>query len=209
VVIWNLAPNKETATYTSFFYVALHLAAILSPFIAGGIFDLYAFNSLKNGFETSGLRIMFVYVIVCFLLIIVFISLVKIFRNKQLKEIEDKDAYIQQRLVQKEYPLQYIPMLLFGIGTRRRKVILDLRKEHHDEQKEMDEQLRKLRKKQMFVVEDMTDETKDLDEFHKQTIVEHKQKKKEMVKEQKEKIKELRQDIIEKKIKKKLEEEYD
>ncbi len=209
VVIWNLAPDKETATYTSFFYVALHMAAILSPFIAGVIFDLYALNSSKNGSDFSGLRIMFVYVIACYLLTIGFISLVKIFRNRQLKEIGDKDTYIQQRLEQKEYPLQYIPMLLFGIGTRRRKVILDLRKEHHEEQKEMDEQIRKLRKKQMFVAEDLPDDAKVVDERHKKTIADHRQMKKEMVKEQKEKIREMRQDIIDEKIKKKFEEEYD
>lgn len=209
VVIWNLAPDKETATYTSFFYVALHMAAILSPFIAGGIFDLYAFRLFKNGDETSGLRIMFVYIIVCFLFTIVFISLVKVFRNKQLKEIEDKETYIKQRLEQKEYPLQYIPMLLFGIGTRRRKVIQDLRKEHQEEQKEIAEKIRKLRKKQMYIIEDLTEDNIDVVELQKKTIVEHKQKKKEMLKEQKEKIRELRQDIIEKKIKKKFEEEYD
>ncbi len=209
VVIWNFAPDKETATYTSFFYVALHLAAILSPFIAGSIFDLYAFNLFKNGDDTSGLRIMFVYAIVCFMLTIIFISLVKVFRNKQLREIGDKETYIRHRLEQKEYPLEYIPMLLFGIGTRRRNAILVLRKEHQEEQKDIDEKIRKLRKKQMYVVENLSDDTRNIEELQKKTIIEHKQMKKEMTKEQKEKIRELRQDIIEKKIKKKLEEEYD
>ncbi|MHA1552437.1 MAG: hypothetical protein ACTSQC_10895, partial [Candidatus Heimdallarchaeaceae archaeon] len=85
----------------------------------------------------------------------------------------------------------------------------DLRKEHQEEQKEMTEKIRKLQKEQMYAVEDLTDDTRTVAELQKKTIVEHKQKKKEMVKEQKEKIREMRQDIINKKIKKKLEEEYD
>ena len=209
VVIWNFAPKRQTAIYTSYFYVALHLAAILSPFIAGGLFDLYSYISQLKGFGTIGLRIMFVYILVCFLITTVFISLVKIYRNKQLKEIEDKDNYIQLRLEQKEYPLQYIPMLLFGVGLRRKKIFQELRKEHQEEQKEIDETIRKLRRKQMFEIDEEKSDAKIVEKQHKQAIVDHKQKKKELVKEQKEEIRELKQDIIEKEIKKKLEEHYE
>ncbi|NHJ38934.1 MAG: SLC45 family MFS transporter, partial [Asgard group archaeon] len=40
VVLWNQTPEGKIATYTSFYSVFWNTAAIISPFLAGGIFDL-------------------------------------------------------------------------------------------------------------------------------------------------------------------------
>ena len=141
MVIWNIAPKQKTATYTSYFYLFNHLASIISPFLAGGIFDLYEFSSLKKANPTSGLKIMFVYILVCFIITVACLIFVKIRRVKQLTEIKDKNIYLQQVLEQKEYPLLYLPMLLFGVGVRSDKALTELRKTQIDERKELREKL--------------------------------------------------------------------
>lgn len=207
VVIWNISPKKQTATYTSYFYVFVHLAAILSPFIAGGIFDLYEYTALQAGLEVSGLRIMFVYMLVCFIITMGFLVAVKILRNKELKEIEDKEKYLEKVVKQKEYPLLYIPTLLFGIGVRQDKELIELREEQIKERRELRRKIRKIKQNRRKLRRRVFSDIDDLVNLQVQELKEYMKLRKEMKKEHKDQRKELKQEILEDKILKKRTEE--
>ena len=207
VVIWNLAPKQKIATYTSYFYLFAHLASVISPFLAGGIFDLYQFSSIKAGNPTSGLRIMFLYISVCFVITVACIVFVKIRRTKQLTTIKDKEVYIQQRLEQKEYPILYLPMLLFGVGVRSNKALTDLKKEQIDQRIELRKKIRKIRQNRRLLKKRFFSEIDNLTKLQIEELREHQQLAKEMKKDHKDRRKELRQEIMEGLIKKRLKEE--
>ena len=207
VVIWNLAPKKKTATYTSYFYLFAHLASVLSPFLAGGIFDLYELSKIRLGDSTSGLRIMWIYITVCFIITIAFIVTVKVLRTKELIRIKDTTEYIQQRIDQKEYPILYLPMLLFGVGVRRNTALAVLKKEQINERKELRKRIRKLRRNKRHLKRRFFSEIDDLTKLQIDELKEHQKLVKELKKEHKEERKELRHEIMEDIIKKRLEEE--
>ncbi|MFW9924096.1 MAG: MFS transporter, partial [Candidatus Thorarchaeota archaeon] len=209
VVIWNLSPKNKTATYTSYFYVFLHLASIISPFLAGGIFDLYKYIAKTMGIETSGLRVLFVYIFVFFLITVALLALVKIYRTKQLVEIKDKEEYLQQRIDQKEYPLLYIPMLLFGVGVRQERALIELREKHIKERKELKQKIRKLKKNKRLLKRRLFSEVDDLVDFQIEELKEHMKQQKELRKDYKDKMRDLKQEIREERLKKRLEESFD
>lgn len=210
VVIWNIAPRNKTATYTSYYYAFHHLAAIISPFLAGGIFDLFQYFFDKWGWNVPGIRVLFIYVSFCFVIALILLSIVKVLRTKELREIKDTDEYVLRRFEEKEYPLLFLPMLLFGVGLRQEKALIDLKNEQNRERRELKREIRKLKRLRRKLKSDVIlGDYQDLDEEHRKAIREHLETGKELRKEHREKRKELRDEIIKEKIKKKLEDEPD
>jgi len=210
VVVWNLAPRNKTATYTSYYYAFHHLAAIVSPFLAGGIFDLFQLYFKRKGWNVPGIRVLFIYVSVCFVIALILLSIVKVLRMKKLREIKDTDEYVLRTFEEKEYPLLFLPMLLFGVGLRQEKAIIDLRNEQNRERRELKREISKLKRLRRKLKSDVIlGDYQDLDEEHRKAIREHLETGKELRKEHREKRKELRDEIIKEKIKKKLEDEPD
>ncbi|NHJ84021.1 MAG: MFS transporter [Asgard group archaeon] len=206
VVIWNMAPKRKTATYTSYFYIFIHLAAVISPLIAGSLFDLFRNVTKKMGYTgNSGLEIMFLYVTVCFIIALVLAIIVKAIRTKNLREMHDTDEYIVKRFEDKEYPLMYLPMLLFGFGLRQEKALSELRKAQNKERKELKSKIRILRKEiRRLRFSDVTDDSLDDLMTRLNSMKNHRETSKELKKEHKEQRKELREDIIKEKITKKI-----
>jgi len=210
VVVWNLAPRNKTATYTSYYYTFHHLAAIVSPFLAGGIFDLFQLYFKRKGWNVPGIRVLFIYVSVCFVIALILLSIVKVLRMKKLREIKDTDEYVLRTFEEKEYPLLFLPMLLFGVGLRQEKALIELRNEQNRERRELKREISKLKRLRRKLKSDVIlGDYQDLDEEHRKAIREHLETGKELRKEHREKRKELRDEIIKEKIKKKLEDEPD
>ncbi|MCK5158962.1 MAG: hypothetical protein KAR08_07385, partial [Candidatus Heimdallarchaeota archaeon] len=210
VVVWNLAPRNRTATYTSYFYAFHHLAMIVSPFLAGGIFDLFRLYFKRKGWITPGIRVLFVYVSFCFVIALILLSIVKFLRTKELRKIKDTDEYVLKTFEEKEYPLLFLPMLLFGVGLRQEKALIDLKNEQNRERRELKREIRKLKRLRRKLKSDVIlGDYQDLDEEHRLAIIEHLESGKELRRDHREKRKELRDEIIKEKIKKKLEEESD
>jgi MFS family permease len=109
VVIWDLAPQKRIATYIGYFYVFTSLAAIVSPFIAGLIFDFVSFLSGK-----TGLKSLFVYVTSAFCIALIFVSRVKILFDKELKENRDRIEDIKEKRREIRKRTLLLESLLFG-----------------------------------------------------------------------------------------------
>lgn len=209
VVIWNMAPQRKTATYTSYFYVFLHTASIISPFLAGGLFDFYEFIAKRTGStDASGLRIMFVYVTICFLIAFTLITVVKRRKTRTMKDIYDRDEYVLKSLDEKEYPLLFLPMLLFGIGLRQEKALIVLRREQNKERRALRREIRRLRRerrklKSEVIFGDYKDD--ELERLLK--IKEYRELEKELRKEHREKLRELRDQIVKERMRLKMEEE--
>ena len=70
-----------------------------------------------------GLRIMFLYISIFFIVSLVLFIFVKAKRTKTLREIKDTKEYVLKRMDEKEYPLLFMPLLLFGIGLRQEKAL--------------------------------------------------------------------------------------
>lgn len=210
VVVWNFAPRNRTATYTSYYYAFHHLAAIISPFLAGGIFDLFQVYFKRKGWNVPGIRVLFIYVSFCFVIALILLSIVKVLRTRELRKIKDTDEYVLRRFEEKEYPLLFLPMLLFGVGLRQEKALIDLRKEQNRERRELKREIRKLRRMRRKLKSDVIlGDYQDLDEEHRLAIIERLKSEKELRRDHREKRKELRDEIIKEKIKKKLEDESD
>jgi len=160
------------------------------------------------GLPWQGIHVLFVYVSFCFIIALILLSIVKVIRTRQLREIEDTDEYILKRFEEKEYPLLFLPMLLFGIGLRQEKALIELRKEQNKERRELKREIRKLKRLRRKLKSDVIlGDYQDLDEEHRQAIINNLGIERELRKEHREKRKELRDEIIKEKIKKKLEEE--
>ncbi|MHA1211448.1 MAG: MFS transporter [Candidatus Heimdallarchaeota archaeon] len=209
VVIWNMAPKRKTATYTSYFYIFIHLAAVLSPLLAGGLFDLFRLISRKMGNEdASGLEIMFVYVAFCFAIALILVIIVKTIRTKKMKEIKDTDEYILKLLDEKEYPLLYLPMLIFGFGLRQEKALIELKQDQNQERKEMRQRIRTLKRelRKLHLDDQIRNDVEEL--LAKiEEIKSQREKGKELRKEHKEQRKDLKDELIKGKIKERLEKE--
>ncbi len=210
VVVWNLAPKGKTATYTSYFYLFHHLAAIFSPFLAGGLFDLFEYTARRLGYDIPGLRILFLYVSVCFVIAVVLLTIVRIVRTRQLKAIEDTDEYILKRFEEKEYPLLFLPMLLFGIGLRQEKALIELRNEQNRERRELRKEIRRLKRERRKLKADViVGDYPEAEQDHIMAIKEQQELGKGLRKEHREQRRELKEEIIKEKIKKKLEKDED
>ncbi|NHJ48554.1 MAG: MFS transporter [Asgard group archaeon] len=209
VVIWNMAPSKKMATYTSYFYVFLHLASIISPFLAGGLFDLYGFIGKQRGnVDANGLDIMFVYVLACFIVAVSIALVVKFKRQRHLKKIYETDEYILKSLEQKEYPLMFLPMLLFGIGLREEKALAVLRREQAKERRALKRKIRRLiRERRKLKSDVIVGDIKDDELARLLEIKEYRELEKLLRKEHREKLRELRDDIFKARIKDKMGEE--
>ncbi|NHJ86071.1 MAG: MFS transporter [Asgard group archaeon] len=194
VVLWNIAPQGQTATYTGVFYIFWHLAAISSPFIAGGIFDLVKYITGQ-----IGLKILFLLVLILYVLCLIVFLVIKGIQNKRLKMDLDKEEIIDKRIAEKDVPLKFLPLMLFGVGVRKEEKLIQIKLEHKVERKELKETYKELRKDRIAFKIDEEKSTKS-----NQSLKEHKKKRKETLKEQREEIKELKDEIIFKKIKNKL-----
>ncbi len=202
VVIWNMAPKRKTATYTSYFYVFLHLAAIISPFLAGGIFDAFGVFFKNHGLtDRSGLELMFVYIAICMVVSLALVIFVKSLRTKKLREIKDTDEYILRRLDEKEYPLLFLPMLLFGFGLREEVALMELRRQRLREKRRIKQEIRSLKRelrqlKKQVIIGDITEDLrKQLETIRNLRLTD-----KELKKEYQEKRQELLDEILKKKM---------
>ncbi|NHK30494.1 MAG: MFS transporter, partial [Asgard group archaeon] len=209
VVIWNMAPQRKTATYTSYFYVFLHIASIISPFLAGGLFDLYEFIAKRSGNpNVSGLRIMFLYIMICFLVALTLISIVKGRKTKTMKDIYDREEYVLKSLEEKEYPLLFLPLLLFGIGLRQEKALIVLKREQNKERRALRREIQRLiRERRKLKSDVIISDYKDDELARLLKIKEYRVLRKELRKEHREKLRELRDQIVKERMKTKMEEE--
>jgi len=199
VVVWNMTPKGKTATYTSFYYVFWHLAAILSPFLAGSIFDI-----IERITGTNGLYTLFLFVLICYIISFSFLISVKGVQNKELKRDIDEKDLIDKRIEEKDVPLKFLPLLLFGVGLKKETSVKSLRQEHKQERIDMKQSIKELRKEKTNEKKENEIESKS----SSQLLKEQKKVRKEKVKEQKKEIRDLKEEIISRKIKEKIEKDY-
>ncbi|MHA1685453.1 MAG: MFS transporter [Candidatus Heimdallarchaeaceae archaeon] len=72
VIVWELAGNEKLGTYTGIYYFFSSFAAIVSPVLAGGIFDLI---HLINNEE--GIKYLFVYTVLFFIIALICVLFVR------------------------------------------------------------------------------------------------------------------------------------
>jgi MFS family permease len=148
VVVWDLAPQKRVATYIGYFYVFTSLAAIVSPFIAGMIFDFVSFLSGK-----TGLKSLFVYVTSAFCIALIFVSRVKILFDRELKENRERISEIKEERREIRKRTLLLESLLFGQILRIRAA----------------RKLRRLQRKEIKELkEDYTKSEMDVNDFRSQ-----------------------------------------
>ncbi len=109
VVIWDMAPKKRIATYTGYFYVFTSLAAIISPFLAGVVFDVVSIISGK-----TGLKSLFVYVTSAFVIALFFVARVKVLHERKLREEVEEIDEVRERLREIRKRTLLLPSILFG-----------------------------------------------------------------------------------------------
>jgi maltose/moltooligosaccharide transporter len=83
VVIWQMAPKGRVGSYTGVYYLFSILAAILSPTLIGGIFELVKLAGVTG---VTVYTAIFPYILVCVVLALLFISRVKRGEAKMTKE---------------------------------------------------------------------------------------------------------------------------
>ncbi|NPD87395.1 MAG: MFS transporter [Asgard group archaeon] len=158
VVIWDLAPQKRIATYIGYFYVFTSLAAIVSPFIAGMIFDFVSYLSGK-----TGLKSLFVYVACAFCIALIFVSRVKILFDKELKENRDRVADIKEERREIRKRTMLLESLLFGQILRIRAT-RKLRRLQRKEIQELKEDYSNAKKDKI----DFKDERREMRKSHRE-----------------------------------------
>jgi len=84
LVIWNIAPQQNIGMFTAFYYVFWNLAAILSPLLAGGFFDLIGYLTRINGLQTLFLLISAIYLVALLILFIIRCKQIKVFHKKYI-----------------------------------------------------------------------------------------------------------------------------
>jgi MFS family permease len=136
VVIWNMAPDRKIATFTGYFYVFTALAAIVSPFLAGVTFDFVSKISGK-----TGLKSLFLYVLVAFLISITLVSILKWIQTKNLQKDKEKIEELRKERRERRKSILLLPTLIFGQGVKRQQV-RDLRKLQKQEIKDIREDFR-------------------------------------------------------------------
>jgi MFS family permease len=209
VVIWNMAPSKRTATFTGYFYLFHHLAHAISPNLAGGVFAVYQKINLSLGQSISGYKLLFIYSAICFVIALILILVVKQIKSKELIQIKDTKEYIQQRLEKKDYPILLIPMLLFGVGLRKEKDLVNLRQEQFMKRRELRKQTKALKIKQRELRRRFFGQIDDLLELQLEEIEEHKKLVKETKREQRKYKRELREKLMDTKVKEKIQKDHE
>ncbi|MFW9924112.1 MAG: MFS transporter [Candidatus Thorarchaeota archaeon] len=200
VVVWNIAPKNQIATYTSLFYVVWNLAAILSPFIAGGIFDLV---EVITGH--AGLRVLFVIVLGCYTLSTIFLSITKTKQSLEFKAEITMEHLIEKRIQERDLPFKFLPLMLFGVRTKKEEDIQQKKMEYKQEKVEIKQKIKEIRKSKK---NNQTIDEIEIKKSKQQSIKEQKILKKEKVKEYKSDIKEMKEEVLSKKIKEKIKKDY-
>ncbi|HUT82110.1 MAG TPA: MFS transporter [Candidatus Bathyarchaeia archaeon] len=202
LIVWNVAPKGKTATYTSFYSVFWNLAAILSPLIAGGFFDL-----IENITGINGLQTLFILVAGIYIFALTFLLLIKARLNRLLKLDFKETEKLEERIKSKDIPLRFLPLILFGVGLRQKESFQKLKAERLEEKKQIKEQIKNIKNEKpseaskMVFTEEKEEEILD----KKKQIKEHKQQQKESRKEFKEQTEDLMEELLKEKIKTHLE----
>ncbi|WP_457557254.1 MFS transporter [Candidatus Harpocratesius sp.] len=116
VVVWDMASEDKIATYTGYYYLFVHTAAIASPLIAGVIFDI-----LASIFPIKGLQGLFSYVGLMYVGAIV--ALLEVRRIQVAKELgltPEEQELLRKRAKRRATLL--LPLILFGFGARQNPV---------------------------------------------------------------------------------------
>ncbi|MHA1518704.1 MAG: MFS transporter [Promethearchaeota archaeon] len=116
VVIWDMASKNRIATFTGYYYLFAHSAAILSPFLAGLIFD-----GLETLFPINGLQGLFGYVSIMYIGAIYALFKVRKIQKEHEKSLSTDE---QQSLITKTKTRDtlLLPWILFGVAMRRNPV---------------------------------------------------------------------------------------
>lgn len=94
LAIWNIAPQQNIGMFTAFYYVFWNLAAILSPLLAGGFFDLVGYLTGINGLQTLFLLISAIYLIALTILIVIQFKQNKVFYKNACDE-----SFLEEQIV--------------------------------------------------------------------------------------------------------------
>lgn len=112
VVIWDMASKRKIATYTGYFYLFAHSAAIISPFLAGIIFDF-----IERTFSINGLQGLFAYVDFMYLGAIFALFKVRKIQKTHVQSLSPEERELLQKKAKKRTTL-LLPWILFGFGAR-------------------------------------------------------------------------------------------
>ncbi len=116
VVIWDMASKDRIATYTGYYYLFAHSAAILSPFLAGLVFD-----GLETLFPINGLQGLFGYVSIMYIGAIIYLIKVRKIQKEHEKSlsIEEQESF---KTSTKKRDTLLLPWILFGVAMRKNPV---------------------------------------------------------------------------------------
>ncbi|MBD3190397.1 MAG: MFS transporter [Candidatus Heimdallarchaeota archaeon] len=196
VVIWDMTPARKIATYTGYYYLFSQLAAIVSPFLAGGVFDL-----MEAIFKLEGLRIFFLYISCSYLIALIFISIVKHKKVRQLRDEHEKEQFYIKRIEEKQLPLLLLPKILFGFGIRT-KEFKELKHEQKRELKQLKKEFRKLKKEQRGL--DKEEIPKEKLQQHQRTLKKKRRIIRKIKKRHKRERQELKNEIMEEDLQKQM-----
>lgn len=116
VVVWDMASEKKIATYTGYYYLFAHSAAIISPLMAGVLFDV-----LESLFNIEGLQGLFSYVGVMYIgAIFALLKVRKIQKERELGLTEDELSILRKKA--KKRATLLLPLILFGFGARKNPI---------------------------------------------------------------------------------------
>ncbi|MHA1629616.1 MAG: hypothetical protein ACTSXO_13085 [Candidatus Heimdallarchaeota archaeon] len=136
LAIWNIAPQQNIGMFTAFYYVFWNLAAILSPLLAGGFFDLIGYLTGINGLQTLFLLISAIYLVALLILFIIRCKQIKVFH----KNIYD-ESFLEQQIISRELPIRYLLFFLFS-GQQRKAEFKDLKIRQQEIKKEQKKELK-------------------------------------------------------------------
>lgn len=195
LIVWNVAPKGKTATYTSFHYIFWNMAAIFSPLIAGGFFDLIEYATGITGLKTLFILVTGFYIVAFCLLLATKTRL-----NKLLKLDYNEIEKLEERVKSKDIPLRFLPLILFGIGLRQKESFQKLKAERKEEQRQIKEKIKTIKSEipsktiKKGVIEEDSQERKMM-------LKEQKMQQKEIRKEFKEQTEDLKDELLKEKIK--------
>ncbi|MHA1777392.1 MAG: hypothetical protein DRO88_03175 [Promethearchaeia archaeon] len=128
VVVWDMASEKKIATFTGYYYLFAHSAAILSPMMAGVIFDI-----IESLFNIEGLQGLFCYVGIMYVGAIFALLRVRKIQIERELGLTEEELTILRRRAKKRATL-LLPLILFGFGARENP-IKEKRKEQRQDLK--------------------------------------------------------------------------
>jgi MFS family permease len=203
VVVWDMAPQHKNATYTSYFYLAMHSGAIISPFLAGACFDLYQFLSGRDR-----LQIFFVYILAFYGLSLLFVILTKSTIVKRIKQdVDDEAEFAKKQVEKKQYPLQFLPMLLFGFGIQHDSNMHQLAEKHKNERKEIKEKYKEIIRKQKKEKKGYQGDKQELKQKHNAELEKIRKEERKLRERQRKERRKLRKVLIDEKITEKITEQ--